>query len=84
MTKARLYLHHQGEFHHNYCAVVSLYDSDHDGSQNLCKPFLQAVRFIYITRHNYSPTRSVMCMNVTIHVHMYIIMYIHTCMYSES
>ena len=24
-----LYLHHQGEFHHNYCAVVSLHDSDH-------------------------------------------------------
>ena len=28
MTKA-LYLHHQGEFQHNYCAVVSLHDSDH-------------------------------------------------------
>ena len=27
----RLYLHHQGEFHHNYCAVLSLHDSDHDG-----------------------------------------------------
>ena len=27
----RLYLHHQGEFHHNYCVVVSLHDSDHDG-----------------------------------------------------
>ena len=32
-------------------------------SQNLCSPFLRAVRlftlFIYITRHNFSPTRSV-------------------------
>ena len=41
-----LYLHHQGEFHHNYCAVVSLHDSDHDGivriSVDLC---LRAVRF---------------------------------------
>ena len=27
----RLYLHHQGEFRHNYCVVVSLHDSDHDG-----------------------------------------------------
>ena len=25
------YLHHQGEFHHNYCVVVTLHDSDHDG-----------------------------------------------------
>ena len=27
----RLYLHHQGEFRNNYCVVVSLHDSDHDG-----------------------------------------------------
>ena len=27
----RLYLHHQVVFHHIYCAVVSLHDSDHDG-----------------------------------------------------
>ena len=27
----RLYLHHQGEFRYNYCVVVSLHDSDHDG-----------------------------------------------------
>ena len=30
-TTKRLYLHHQGEFQHNYCTVVSLHDSDHDG-----------------------------------------------------
>jgi len=28
MTKA---LHHQGEFQPNYCTVVSLLDSNHDG-----------------------------------------------------
>ena len=27
----RSYLHHQGEFQHNYCVVVSLQHSDHDG-----------------------------------------------------
>ena len=28
----RSYLHHQGEFQHNYFDFVSLHDSDHDGS----------------------------------------------------
>ena len=27
----RSYLHHQGEFQHNYVDFVSLHDSDHDG-----------------------------------------------------
>ena len=27
----RLYLHHQGEFQHNYYMIVSLHDGDHDG-----------------------------------------------------
>ena len=27
----RLYLHHQGEFQHNYYVIVSLHDGDHDG-----------------------------------------------------
>jgi len=65
---------------HNYCMFVSLHDSDHVSvrSQNLCSPFLRAVRLFiyiiylitlinYITRHNFSPTRSVMTV-VYIHV----------------
>ena len=27
----RFYIHHEGEFHHNYCVVMSLHDSDHGG-----------------------------------------------------
>ena len=30
-TTKRLYLHHQGEFQHNYYVIVSLHDGDHDG-----------------------------------------------------
>ena len=39
---------HQGEFHHIYCAVVSLSDNDHDGVDRIS--FLRAVRFDYLFR----------------------------------
>ena len=41
--------------------IVSLHDGDHDGTVRIS--FLHAVRFDYlfrlVTRHNFSPTRSV-------------------------
>ena len=67
----RLYLHHQGEFQHKNCTLGSLNDSDHDGvgrffvghSQGSVRLFIYL--FIYITRHNFSYTRSVIRGNRT-------------------
>ena len=61
----RLYLHHQGEFQHKNCTLGSLNDSDHDGVGRFFVGHSQgSVRLIIylhcITRHNFSPTRSVM------------------------
>ena len=47
VRQKRLYLHHQGEVHHNYCAVVSLHDSDHDGVVRISVD-QRAVRFDYM------------------------------------
>ena len=57
----RLYLHHQGEFQHKNCTLGSLNDSDHDGVGRFFVGHSQgSVRLIiYIMRHNFSPTRSV-------------------------
>ena len=60
----RLYLHHQGEFQHKNCTLGSLNDSDQDGvgrffvghSQGSVRLFIY---LHYITRHNFSYTRSV-------------------------
>ena len=60
----RSYLHHQGEFQHNYFDFVSLHDSDHDGVVRIFVGHSEVVerllfRLYYITRHNFSYTRSV-------------------------
>ena len=64
MRQKRSYLHHQGEFQHNYFDFVSLHDSDHDGVVRIIVGHSEVVerllfRLYYITRHNFSPTRSV-------------------------
>ena len=64
----RLYLHHQGEFQHKNCTLGSLNDSDHDGvgrffvghSQGSVRLIIYIIYLHCITRHNFSPTRSVM------------------------
>ena len=62
----RSYLHHQGEFQHNYFDFVSLHHSDHDGvvrifvgHSEVVKRLLYYIILYYITRHNFSYTRSV-------------------------
>ena len=60
----RSYLHHQGEFQHNYFDFVSLHDSDHDGVVRIFVGHSEVVerllfRLYYITRHNFLYTRSV-------------------------
>ena len=66
----RSYLYHQGEFQHNYFDFVSLHHSDHAGVvrifvghseivKRLLFIYLDSIRLDYITRHNFSPTRSV-------------------------
>ena len=60
----RLYLHHQGEFQLQNCTVGTVHDSDHEGVVRIfvrCS-YQSNELFIlinYITRHNFSPTRSV-------------------------
>ena len=58
-----LYLHHRGEFQPNYYMFVSLHDSDHDSVVRIfptsCEVIKLHYRLDYITRHNVSPTRSV-------------------------
>ena len=54
----RSYLHHQGEFQHNYFDFVSLHDSDHDGVVRISVRHLEIVKRLldylhYITRHNF-------------------------------
>ena len=61
----RLYLHHQGEFQHNYFDFVSLHHSDHDGVVIIFVGHSEIVKRLlhylhYITRHNFLYTRSVM------------------------
>ena len=64
------YLHHQGEFQHNYFDFVSLHHSDHDGVVRIFVGHSEVVKRLlfrlfrldyldYITRHNFSYTRSV-------------------------
>ena len=70
----RSYLHHQGEFQHQNCTVGTVHDSDHEGvvrifvghSYHSNELFNYAALYflyqecnIYITRHNFSYTRSV-------------------------
>ena len=60
----RLYLHHQGEFQHNYFDFVSLHHSDHDGVVRIFVGHSEIVKRLlhylhYITRHNFLYTRSV-------------------------
>ena len=63
----RLYLHHQDEFQHKNCTLGSLNDSDHDGvgrffvghSQGSVRLIIYILYLHCITRHNFSPTRSV-------------------------
>ena len=51
----RLYLHHQGEFQHNYYTFVSLHDSDHNGVVRIsvdlsCELWGLTIYIIYINR----------------------------------
>ena len=62
----RSYLYHQGEFQHNYFDFISLHHSDHDGvvrisvcHSEIVKRFNDYIILYYITRHNFSYTRSV-------------------------
>ena len=63
----RSYLYHQGEFQHNYFDFVSLHDSDHDGVVRISVRHSEIVKRLliiyisldYITRHNFSYSRSV-------------------------
>ena len=60
----RLYLHHQGEFQHNYFDFVSLHHSNHDGVVRIFVGHSEIVKRLlhylhYITRHNFLYTRSV-------------------------
>ena len=55
----RSYLHHRGEFQHQLFTFGSLHDSNHGGVvKNLCRPILSTQTLLF-TRHNFSPTRSV-------------------------
>ena len=54
----RSYLHHQGEFQHNYFDFVSLHDSDHDGVVRIFVGHSEVVKrllFKLITRGNRTP-----------------------------
>ena len=64
----RSYLHHQGEFQHQNCTVGTVHDSDHEGVVRIFVGhsyhstelvILYYIRLYYITRHNFSYTRSV-------------------------
>ena len=58
----RLYLHHQGEFQHENCMLGSLHDSDYDDVVRIFVGLSCELRLFtldYITRHNCSPTKSV-------------------------
>ena len=58
----RSYLHHQGEFQHDYFDFVSLHHSDHDGVVRIFVGHSEIVKRLlinYITRHFISYTRSV-------------------------
>ena len=56
----RLYLHHQGEFQHQNCTVGTVHDSDHEGVVRIfVRHSYHSNGLYYITRHNFSPTRSV-------------------------
>ena len=59
----RLYLHHQGEFQHQNCTVGTVHDSDHEGVVRIFVRHSyhsnELSTLYYITRHNFSPTRSV-------------------------
>ena len=64
VRQKRLYLRHQGEFQHNYFDFVSLHHSDHDGVFRIFVGRSEVVKRLlhylhYITRPNFSPTRSV-------------------------
>ena len=70
----RLYLHHQGEFQHNYFDFVSLHHSDHDGVVRIFVGHSEIVKRLlhylhYITRHNFLYTRCV------IYIYIYIYIY---------
>ena len=57
-----LYLHHQGEFQHNYYTFVSLHDSDHNGVVRIFvghSSVLWGLIIYLVTRHNFPPTRNV-------------------------
>ena len=61
----RSYLYHQSEFQHNYFDFVSLHHSDHDGVVRIFVGHSEIVKrllIIYITRHNFLYTRSVIIM----------------------
>ena len=60
VRQKRSYLHHQGEFQHNYFDFVSLHDSDHGGVVRIFVGHSEVVEHLlyYITWHNFSPTRS--------------------------
>ena len=58
----RSYLHHQGEFQHDYFDFVSLHHSDHDGVVRIFVGHSEIVKRLlinYITRNFISYTRSV-------------------------
>ena len=61
----RSYLHHQGEFQLQNCTVGTVHDSDHEGVVRIFVGHSyhsnELIIFIlyYITRHNFSYTRSV-------------------------
>ena len=60
-TTKCLYLHHQGEFQHKYCVIVSLHHDDHGGVVRIFVGHSKVVkRLLLFTRHNFSPTRSAM------------------------
>ena len=60
------YLHHQGEFQHQNCTVGTVHDSDHKGVVRIfvghsyhSNELFTLIILYYITRHNFSYTRSV-------------------------
>ena len=59
-TTKRSYLHHQGEFQHQNCAVGLLHGSDHDGVVRIFvgHSYLSNELLLF-TWHNFPPTRSV-------------------------
>ena len=60
-TTKCLYLHHQGEFQHKYCAIVSLHHDDHGSVVRIFIGHSKVVKCLLLfMQHNFSPTRSVM------------------------